>query len=156
MQFELTTDKNILAECAKMMSLSEPWLTLKRDFNQCLDAVHGDDKEVYITKDSSTIAGFVVLQMSGTFRVYIRSICVNPDCRNKGIGSSLLKFSEDRIFQISPNVFMCVSSFNTEAAKLYSRLGYEKIGELQDFITLGHSEILLRKTIGPINEFVTK
>lgn len=150
----MTIDKNTLLECAKMMSISEPWLTLKRDFKQCLTAVHGDNKEVYIAKDNLTIVGFAVLQMTGTFRGYVQSICVSPDSRSKGIGSSLLKFSEDRIFKISPNIFMCVSSFNTEAAKLYYKLGYEKIGELKDFIVSGYSEILLRKTIGPINEFI--
>ena len=48
---------------------------------------------------------------------------------------------------------MCVSSFNTEAQKLYLRLGYEIVGELKDYIVAGYSEILLRKTIGPLSEF---
>jgi hypothetical protein len=29
-------------------------------------------------------------------------------------------------------------------------MGYQKVGELTDFIIAGHAEILLRKTIGPI------
>jgi hypothetical protein len=31
----------------------------------------------------------------------------------------------------------------------YPRLGCERVGELQDFMVRGHSEILMRKTIGP-------
>jgi ribosomal protein S18 acetylase RimI-like enzyme len=48
---------------------------------------------------------------------------------------------------------MCVSSFNEGASRLYQRLGYHVVGELRDYLVRGHSEILLRKTIGPIGEF---
>ena len=153
LNFELTTDKSTLQVCAKMMSESEPWITLKRNYNDCMSAVQGDNKEVYIAKNNLTIVGFAVLQMSGTFKGYIQSICIDPGKRGQGIGFALLKFCEGRIFQTSPNVFMCVSSFNTKAAKLYADLGYKEIGELKDFIVRGHSEILLRKTIGTISEY---
>ncbi len=135
------------------MSESEPWLTLKRNFQNCMEALQGDNKEVYIATDASTLLGFAILQMTGTFKGYIQSIYIRPDNRGQGVGATLLNYCENRIFQISPNVFMCVSSFNTDAARLYNKLGYEKIGELKDFIVHGHSEILLRKTIGTLSEF---
>jgi ribosomal-protein-alanine N-acetyltransferase len=50
-------------------------------------------------------------------------------------------------------VFMCVSSFNDGARRLYQRLGYQVVGELTDYIVRGHSEILLRKTSGPLATF---
>jgi len=43
-----------------------------------------------------------------------------------------------------------VSSFNPRARALYERLGYEMIGELKDYLIEGASELLMRKTIGPI------
>ena len=51
------------------------------------------------------------------------------------------------------NVFICVSSFNPRARNLYESVGYEVVGELKDYIVAGHSEILLRKTIGPLVGF---
>ena len=153
MKIEKTTDEKILRACAKLMSKSEPWITLKRNFKSCLEAVQPDSREIYIASDASSLQGFVVLQMTGTFKGYIQSICVSPHLRGSEIGTTLLKFCEDTIFQVSPNVFMCVSSFNTRAAKLYYRSGYEKIGELKSFIVDGHSEILLRKTIGAVSGF---
>ena len=65
-------------------------------------------------------------------------------------------FAEQRILQVSPNVFMCVSSFNQSARRLYERLGYEVIGELTDYIVQGHSEFLLRKTLGPLTGFAAQ
>ena len=71
----------------------------------------------------------------------------------RGVGRRLLAFAEERIFRESPNVFLCVSSFNAGARRLYLRLGYELIGELKDYIVRGHSELLMRKTRGPLREF---
>ena len=48
---------------------------------------------------------------------------------------------------------MCVSSFNTDAQRLYKRLGYQIVGELEDYIIPGASEILLRKTTGPLRDW---
>jgi ribosomal protein S18 acetylase RimI-like enzyme len=48
---------------------------------------------------------------------------------------------------------MCVSSFNEGARRLYERLGYTVVGELTDYIVQGQSEILLRKTRGPLAGF---
>jgi [ribosomal protein S18]-alanine N-acetyltransferase len=147
-----TSDEKILTLCAAIMSASEPWITLKRDFHACLRAMHGNFKEVYIaTNEHTPVLGCIVLQMAGTFKGYIQSICVAPQARKRGVGRALIQFCEERIFRETPNVFICVSSFNTEAARLYYTLGYEKIGELKDFIIRGYSEIVMRKTIGPIS-----
>ena len=107
-----TTDENILSQCAALMYSSEPWLTLGRSYKNCLDAIHGDYKEVYVIMEHETLKAFAVLQLSGSFRGYIQSVCVAANARGQGIGTALLQFCEERIFKISPNVFMCVSSFN--------------------------------------------
>jgi ribosomal-protein-alanine N-acetyltransferase len=99
------------------------------------------------------VVGFVLLSMRGSFTGYIKSVAVREDWRSKGVGRKLLAFAEERIFRDSPNVFICVSSFNPRARALYQRLGYETVGELRDFIVRGHDEILLRKTIGPLTGF---
>ncbi len=98
------------------------------------------------------IAGFIVVNMHGPFRGYIQTVCVTPEQRGQGLGTALIHWAEERIFRESPNVFLCVSSFNDDALHLYQRLGYEVIGELRDFLVRGHAEILLRKTWGPWTE----
>ena len=143
-QTKNTTD---FEKCARLMADSEPWITLKRDFNGCLAAFQGDYREVYIVKENNILVGFAIIQMVGTFKGYIQSILVVDEYKGKGIGSMMLEYCESRIFNESKNVFMCVSSFNQRAYKLYKKLGYETIGELKDFIVKGHSEILLRKSI---------
>jgi [ribosomal protein S18]-alanine N-acetyltransferase len=103
--------------------------------------------------ETETVAAFLILNMTGAFVGYIQTVCVAPEWRGRGLGAILIRFAEERIFRETPNVFMSVSSFNTDAQRLYERLGYQRIGELTDYIVAGYSEILLRKTTGPLIGF---
>jgi ribosomal protein S18 acetylase RimI-like enzyme len=138
------------------MCSSEPWITLGRSYETSLAVVTDPTREVYLARDRSGLAGFLILCMTGAFVGYIQTICVDPRCRGRGLGSTLLQFAEQRIRTASPNIFMCVSSFNERAQRLYQRHGYAVVGELTDYIVKGHSEILLRKTFGPITSFVAE
>lgn len=139
--------------CARMMSSSEPWLTLKRSFDECMDLFEDPSREVYVAVDGGQVLGFVIVNMTGAFVGYIQTVCVVEHERSRGIGTRLVEYAEKRIFRDSPNVFLCVSSFNPRARALYEKLGYELIGELKDYIVAGHSEFLFRKTIAPIRDF---
>ncbi len=139
--------------CARMMAGSDPWITLQRDYDASVQTLTSPGKEVYVAADGKKILGFIILNMQGGFIGYLQSIGVAPEWRSQGIGRRLVAHAEERIFRDSPNVFICVSSFNPGAQRFYRCLGYEVIGELKDFIVRGHSEILLRKTIAPWREF---
>ena len=141
--------------CARMMSSSEPWKTLGRSYDACLARMRDETKERYVAveEDGSPPRGFIIVNMEGPLPGYIQTVCVAPEARGKGVGADLVRFAEERIFRDSPNVFLCVSSFNPRARKLYERLGYTVIGSLDDYLVRGHAEILMRKSIGPLDEF---
>jgi len=138
------------------MATSEPWITLGRTFDRCLATLHDDALERYVAVDDGQVIGFVLLTMRGAFTGYIKSIAVRDDQRSRGLGAQLMVFAEERIFRDSPNVFICVSSFNARANAFYRRLGYEVVGPLRDFIVSGSDEILLRKTTGPLTGFTPR
>jgi ribosomal-protein-alanine N-acetyltransferase len=140
-------------ECALFMANSEPWIALRRSYDDSLKIINDPSREVYLALSDGKIVGFVILVMQGALVGYVQSVAVWPEWRNKGIGSKLVRFAEQRIFGEAPNAFILVSSFNERALRLYQRLGYEIVGELKEYIIPGHSEILLRKTIGPLAEF---
>lgn len=141
--------------CARMMAASEPWGTLGRDFDASLALLEDPHREAYVAVADGTVTGFIILVMHGAFVGYIQTVCVAPACRGGGLGSALVRFAESRIFRESPNAFLCVSSFNPGARRLYERLGYTLVGELTDYIVAGHSELLYRKSIGPIGTFAS-
>jgi ribosomal protein S18 acetylase RimI-like enzyme len=142
--------------CARMMAESEPWITLQRDYAASLRNLSSPEKEIHVAVEGQEVTGFIVLNLHGGFVGYIQSICVAPRWRNRGIGRKLVDFAELRVFRQYPNMFICVSSFNPGAQRFYRNLGYEVIGELKDFIVDGHSEMLLRKSIGSLTEFRKK
>jgi len=149
----LTNDPQQIAVCAQMMTQTDPWITLQFKYEQCLKAFEGPCKELYVMMNEKEIAGFVVLQLCGTFKGYIQTICIREDYRGKGLGKTLLRFCEERIFKISPNIFICVSTFNTRAITLYYDFGFTLVGQLNNFVKEGFTELLLRKTIGPIVDY---
>ena len=138
------------AACARMMAASEPWITLRRNDEACLRVVLDERRERHVAWAGDEIAGFVVLNLQGAFVGYVQAVCVAPAFRGRGVGTALLRFSEERIFRDHPNVFICVSDFNPGARRLYERLGYRLVGELADYVVAGRSELLLRKTRGPL------
>jgi ribosomal protein S18 acetylase RimI-like enzyme len=152
----LSTDAEAWA-CAELMASSDPWRRLGRTLEQSYRIVRDPEREVYVALEHSAdaeprVAGFIVLIMHGAFVGYIQSVAVRDDCRGRGFGTALIELAERRILRDTPNVFICVSSFNAGARRLYERLGYTVVGELTDYIVRGHSEILLRKTTGPLSE----
>lgn len=152
-EIRLPANKTELELCAHTMASSEPWLTLRRTYEKSLALLLNATKEVYLAAHANEIAGFIILDLNGAFKGYLQTICVLPNWRGRGVGTQLIAFAEARIFREAPNVFMCVSSFNPLAQKLYLRLGYEVVGVLRDYVVAGHDEILLRKTIAPLEEF---
>ncbi len=139
--------------CARLMAASEPWVTLRRDAAACLALIQHPDREAYVAVEGGAPVGVLVLSLRGALTGYLQSVCVAPAARGRGVGTALVRFAEARIFRESPNVLICVSSFNPGARRLYERLGYRFVGELTDYIVRGHSELLYRKTIGPIADF---
>jgi len=158
----LATDAEVRA-CAEIMSTSDPWVTLGRTFEESCRILRDPAREVHVALeegdgDAATprVAGFTIIIMQGPFVGYIQSVAVHERWRGKGLGTALIAFAERRILRDQPNVFICVSSFNARARRLYERLGYEVVGELKDFVVRGHSEFLLRKTTGPLAEHVRR
>lgn len=149
------SDRARAEECARLMITSEPWITLTRSSDSALGALQDPGKELHVVLAGDDVAAFVLLDLRGPLAGYIQTICVRPDLRGRGLGTALIEWAEQRIVRESPNVFLCVSSFNVGARRLYERLGYEIVGRFPSFIVREHDELLLRKSQGPWAEFRT-
>jgi ribosomal protein S18 acetylase RimI-like enzyme len=137
--------------CAAMMIATDPWITLRRTFDEALRSVTDPASETYVAREDGAVRGFISINMRGAFNNgYIRIVCVAADARGSGVGSRLVAFAEERILRTCRNVFLCVSSFNPRARALYERLGYETVGEMRDYVIAGASEIIMRKSTGPL------
>ena len=62
----------------------------------------------------------------------IRFVAVAREYRNMGIGTKLITYLEKRIFELKPLLFVLVP-YNSDAQRLYHRLGYQKVGEIPNY-----------------------
>lgn len=133
---------------ARLLADSEPWITLGIDIGQCRKICFDSELLVYIANIGNKPAGVLILDPRGVAgSPYIKSIAVYPEFRNKGTGTELISFAETLFTGKSKHIFICVSSFNDGAQRLYERNGYKKAGEFEDYIVDGASEILMHKRI---------
>ncbi len=133
--------------CARLMASNEPWITLGRDLEGARAAVRRPGTELFLARDGAEPLGFLLLAPYGLAAApYIASIAVAESARGRGLGSRMLHWAEQR-YVGRRNLFLLVSSFNTGAQQLYLRHGYEKVGEIPDYVVPGHSELIYRKRL---------
>lgn len=138
---------------AAIMAGTEPWITLGFGYDALLRSLERPTTEVRVGLLGGEVVGIVAILMEGALTGYIGSLAVASGWRGRGIGADLLRHAEGFIFRSRPNVFLCVSSFNEGAQRFYARCGYERIGEIRDYLVRGHSEYIMRKTLGPWSEY---
>lgn len=134
--------------CARLMASSEPWITLKRDFEGCYAYLRRAGTDLFIARNEMKNAvGFLLLAPYGfASSPYIASIGVAPEARGQQIGAQLLVFSEQH-YRDRKHLFLLVSSFNSRAQQFYRRHGFQFIGELKDYLVPGHSELIFHKRL---------
>ena len=140
-------------DCTAQLAEFGPWRTLGIPAERLFKDLTNPEREVFVAELDKKITGVLILHLGGSFDGYIQLLAVFPEFQNRGLGEQIMKFAEDKIFQRSKNVFLSVSDFNQRAKKFYERLGYKKVGELEDFLVAGQNEFLMRKTRGPLLDF---
>lgn len=133
--------------CARLMASTDPWLTLGRGFEDCLERCRRPGYLLLVARRDGRPCGFVLLHPYGVAgSPYIASIATAPEARGQGVGTALLAHAEG-CFPEARHMFLCVSSFNARARRLYQRHGYRAVGELKDHVVQGQSEILMHKRL---------
>ena len=105
--------------------------------------------EIYIAKNNMRSIGFMRIDEIGMFSKYplLRLIVVKQEYRNKGLGSEMLRFYETKYKNKADRIFLCVSSFNDDAKRLYTSLGFNEVGRIDGLYKKGVIEYLLMKEL---------
>jgi ribosomal protein S18 acetylase RimI-like enzyme len=129
---------------AHLMAASEPWVTLGRGLEACRAACRRPELLMFVAREDGAPTGFVLANPRGVAGApYIASIAVSEAARGRGIGARLLDHAAQHFRAEARHLFLCVSSFNAGARRFYERLGWKAVGELEEFVIEGASEILM-------------
>jgi len=132
--------------CDEIAALSEPWKSLQEgvDFARYVPL-----KQAYVCVIGRETAGFVIFTAEPVFARggYLRAIGVAPARRGQGIGQRLMSFAETATARRSPNLYLCVSSFNRKAQRFYKGIGYTRVGSVPGLIAPGASEYIYWKRL---------
>ena len=137
-----------LDTCRRLILGSEPWITLRYDDTDVQSLVRAAaSANLLVAQLGEHTAGFALSAPGMLLGEYLKILVVAPELRSQGIGRRLMEELERRAFQRWPNVYLCVSDFNTAARQFYQRRGYEEVGLLRDLLLPGKGEVLMRKSI---------
>jgi ribosomal protein S18 acetylase RimI-like enzyme len=135
-----------------MLSESDPWKRLgysAADWER-LFQTGPQGRDAFVIEADQGVVGLALLRQRFSLGDYLELLAIAPWARGKGFGSVLLRYLEGLVFQRTKNLFVCVSDFNEHARRFYAKHGYHEIGPIPNFLIPGSSEILLRKTTGPL------
>lgn len=138
-----------LKDCKEVLSDSELGRVYFEKENSAENAIREglEQGTLYVALDNEVCVGFMWYLPEGAFHAfsYLHIMAVKSDYRGNGLGTKLMNFFEELVFEKSSKVFLVVADFNPEARKLYERQGYKKVGELPSLYREGITEYLMMK-----------
>jgi ribosomal protein S18 acetylase RimI-like enzyme len=143
-----TADRDDREWAAQLMAGSDPWITLGRDLEACRRVCLNLEYLVFVARVHGIPLGFALCHRRGVVgSPYLATLAVVPESRDQGVGTRLIRFVEDFFRADARHLFICVSSFNPEARRLYERVGFTAVGPLEDYFIEGASELLMHKRL---------
>lgn len=94
-------------------------------------------------------AGVLVMRNPWLHGPYLHLFGLLPQYQRRGIGDVALRWIEAEARGRYRNLWLCVSSFNEGARRLYERHGYTLAGRLDGLVYDGLDELLMRKLLVP-------
>ena len=89
------------------------------------------------------VLGRIVMRLRGP---YLELLALLPKAQGQGVGASILAWFEQEALKLGArNLWVCASSFNTDALRFYGRHGFHPAATLPGLVADGYDEILLRK-----------
>ncbi|MBI3444487.1 MAG: GNAT family N-acetyltransferase [Magnetospirillum sp.] len=138
------------AALAEALSRIDPWARLGYGAATLARYLERDDGALvrFVVEDGGGgPAGLLGLRHPWLRGPYIELFAILPGHQGKGLGREVITWIAARAAAISPNLWACVSDFNTAARGFYAANGFAEITPLDDLVAPGQAEILLRRRL---------
>lgn len=141
-----TTDAEAIAA---MLVVLEPWRTLGYRAETLTRYLLRADPALHRFRilHGGHAAGVLCVRYPWLRGPYIELIGLAPAVRGNGLGGAILGWIEAQVQGEAGNLWACVSESNTAGRRFYHRRGFIEVAPIDDLVTHGHAEILLRKRL---------
>ena len=146
-----------LPELATLMAASELLqryrVTLTSALQSLNDAVDGGD--LLLVHRDQKVGGFAWLTFAPRMlnhAAYLRLLLVAEGFRGTGIGGKLLNHAEACARERANDLYLLVTTDNTNARRFYERNGYRYVGELPGLVWPDLDEALYHKPLRRVND----
>lgn len=126
----------------------DPWARLGYGAGALANYLRRDDpalRRLVLERDGRP-AGMMALRAPWLRGPYIELLAVMPDHQGGGLGRAMVEWAAAQAAG-APNLWACVSAFNTSARAFYASAGFEEVAPLPDLVAPGQDEILLRRRL---------
>lgn len=141
----------LLDEQARRLAAMDPWARLGYSASALARALRlgQPDRDVRLVEQDGQIVGVIVLRRHWWRGCYIELFAVYPEAAGQGLGRRALDWIVEHCEDGNENLWLLVSGFNHAARHFYTKCGFETIGTLDDLVTVGEAEVLMRKRLRP-------
>jgi ribosomal protein S18 acetylase RimI-like enzyme len=144
----LTPDEAIIV--SQSLVKMEPWRTLGYSADTLSNYLLRSDDLLYryALVDSEKIVGVLCVRYPWLRGACLELLAIFPSQQGKGSGREVINWLESELRENNlRNLWTLVASFNLEARHFYEKVGFVEVGQFDDFIVAGYTELLLRKVL---------
>lgn len=136
------------ARLAEAIAAMPPWSVMNYPAEAMAKflATSGDSIIRYRVAVGGEDAGVVSVRYPWLKGPYLELLALLPKFQGQRLGTRILVwFEQEAVRQEARNLWVCASSFNQSALRLYERYGFQRVATLPGLVVDGYDEILLRK-----------
>ncbi|MGC4376584.1 GNAT family N-acetyltransferase [Fictibacillus sp. Mic-4] len=109
------------------------------------ESVPGPEVIIFVAKQGDEIVGSVQLHLctkpNGRHRAEIAKLMTHPDCRQRGIGRSLIQKAEERAKQEGKSLLVLDTREGDPSNRLYKALGFIRAGRIPGYAMSANGEL---------------
>ena len=140
-------DRQPLAEA---LAVLDPWASLGYGPTALESYLGRDDPALIrfvIERGDDDRAGILAVRYPWLRGPYIEMLAVFPAHQGLGLGRTVMAWTMAQAAMVAPNLWVCVSAFNSAARAFYAAQGFIEVAPLDGLVAPGESELLLRRRL---------
>ena len=134
---------------SQFLAVMDPWLTLGFSSTGISNYLcrHDPALKRFGIFHGETAIGVLCIRYPWLRGPYIELLGIEAAYQGKGIAKEAVAWIEEQTAPHARNIWVVASSFNTKALVAYERLGFSRISLIEDLVSDGKNEVLMRKAL---------